>query len=230
MLDMLARLGLSIAAGYLVAGLEAYAVAAEVSGLAGIIDGDTLSIVGETIHLSGIDAPEGAQLCVRESRRKWPCGQRAADALKIIVGDQPVICRGDRRDPSGGLLAVCASAEGREINGLLVEAGLAVADRQESQAYVAAEQRARSGGRGLWSGFFEAPREYRARRWDEAVEIAPEPQCPIKGNIARDGRRSYLMPHSRSYGWARIEPRRGERWFCTEREALDAGWRPPLLD
>ena len=227
---MLARLRDTIAAGCLAAGLGVPAAAADISGPAAIVDGDTLLVAGQTVHLGFIDAPEGGQLCVRENRRKWPCGQRAVDALKALVGDRPVTCRGEARDSNGWLVAVCASAEGRELNGLLVEAGLALAVRRDAEAYVAAERRARKAARGLWSGFFEAPSGYRARRWAEAGEIAPEPECPIKGNVDRAGARTYLMPHSRSYGWARIEPGRGERWFCSEAEAVAAGWRAPISD
>ena len=227
---MLTRWLSVIAAGCLVAGFARPVLGAGVSGSAQIIDGDTLLIAGEVVRLQGIDAPEGAQLCVRPNGRKWPCGQRAVDGLKSLVGAGSVSCRGIDRDRDGRLLAVCTSSAGMELNRLLVEAGLALADRQSSEAYVPAEQRAQSGRLGLWSGQFEPPWDYRARRWTEAVAVAPVPDCPIKGNIDREGNRSFLMPHSRAYGWASIDIRRGERWFCTVGEALDAGWRLPVSD
>ena len=52
--------------------------------------------------------------------------------------------------------------------------------------------------------------------------------APFKGNITRRGR-IYHMPWSPWYGRTRIEPAKGERWFCNERQALDAGWRPALV-
>jgi micrococcal nuclease len=33
------------------------------------------------------------------------------------------------------------------------------------------------------------------------------------------------MPEQRYYNVTVIDPTKGERMFCTEKEALDAGWR-----
>ena len=40
------------------------------------------------------------------------------------------------------------------------------------------------------------------------------------------GTRVYVLPWSASYERIRIRTGRGERWFCTEKEALEAGWKP----
>ena len=66
--------------------------------------------------------------------------------------------------------------------------------------------------------------EYRAQRWTAAEPQAPH-GCAIKGNVTRNGR-IYHMPWSPWYAQIRIEPDKGKRWFCTEAEALAAGWRP----
>jgi hypothetical protein len=66
--------------------------------------------------------------------------------------------------------------------------------------------------------------EFRARRWAAAEGAAPE-GCAIKGNVTRNGR-IYHMPWSPWYPQTRIETDKGKRWFCTEAEALAAGWRP----
>ncbi len=49
--------------------------------------------------------------------------------------------------------------------------------------------------------------------------------CLIKGNISRSGERIYHVPGGRWYDATRIDPRKGERWFCSEAEARAAGWR-----
>ncbi len=41
------------------------------------------------------------------------------------------------------------------------------------------------------------------------------------------GERVYHTPDSPWYGRTEIDTDTGERWFCTEREAMDAGWRAP---
>ena len=49
--------------------------------------------------------------------------------------------------------------------------------------------------------------------------------CAIKGNISFSGERIYHVPGQRYYNATVINGRRGERWFCTEQEAVRAGWR-----
>jgi len=49
--------------------------------------------------------------------------------------------------------------------------------------------------------------------------------CAIKGNISSSGERIYHVPGAQNYGRTVISPQKGERWFCTEAEAIAAGWR-----
>ena len=50
--------------------------------------------------------------------------------------------------------------------------------------------------------------------------------CNIRGNISASGERIYHLPSNRYYDATRIDESHGERWFCSEAEALAAGWRP----
>ena len=51
-------------------------------------------------------------------------------------------------------------------------------------------------------------------------------RCDIKGNVSYNGdRRLYHLRGDRDYAKTRINPGRGERWFCSEAEARAAGWR-----
>jgi cold shock CspA family protein len=50
--------------------------------------------------------------------------------------------------------------------------------------------------------------------------------CNIKGNISYpDGKKFYHKPGYRDYNKVEIFPNEGERWFCTEEEAVQAGWK-----
>jgi hypothetical protein len=51
--------------------------------------------------------------------------------------------------------------------------------------------------------------------------------CKIKGNISAKGEKIYHLPGSSSYERTAINERAGERWFCSEDEAVAAGWRAP---
>lgn len=52
------------------------------------------------------------------------------------------------------------------------------------------------------------------------------PGCDIKGNISyKTGEKIYHLPNQEFYSETEINPDYGERWFCTEQEAINNGWR-----
>ncbi|MDJ0509665.1 MAG: hypothetical protein QNJ64_10490 [Crocosphaera sp.] len=56
--------------------------------------------------------------------------------------------------------------------------------------------------------------------------IPPNPKCNIKGNISiSTGRKLYHVPGQQDYENTVITTEKGERWFCSEQEAINAGWR-----
>lgn len=55
--------------------------------------------------------------------------------------------------------------------------------------------------------------------------MPPSPSCQIKGNINAKGEKIYHVPGGRSYDATDIDLAAGERWFCNEKEAQEAGWR-----
>ncbi len=58
------------------------------------------------------------------------------------------------------------------------------------------------------------------------IEAITEPTCMVKGNISiSSGRKLYHVPGMEDYDWTEIHLDKGERWFCTEAEAIAAGWR-----
>ncbi|NNU79223.1 thermonuclease family protein [Halovulum dunhuangense] len=191
-----------------------------------IIDGDTLELGDEKIRLMNMDAPEMGQDCLSRTGRAFNCGAEARAALEKIVGNGAVTCDADGRDDYGRILARC-HAQGRDIAAELVRAGYGFAFTRYGDDYAADQIEAEKEGRGLWSGQFVYPWEFRAEKWAVADAAAPDTDCPIKGNINSRGDRIYHTPWSRDYSRTRIDTGRGERWFCDEAEALSAGWRAP---
>lgn len=124
-------------------------------GTAHVIDGDSLRVDGREVRMQGIDAPEGRQSCIRNGAT-WACGEAARMHLTGLIGGRHVVCRGDKDDQHGRLLGVCV-VDGRSLNGAMVEDGFAVSYGD----FMAEENRARTAGRGLWSGTFERPRDWR---------------------------------------------------------------------
>jgi len=53
-----------------------------------------------------------------------------------------------------------------------------------------------------------------------------KPNCVIKGNISiTTGNKYYHVPGMEDYDGTIIDSLKGERWFCSESEAVAAGWR-----
>lgn len=137
-------------------------LAQEIAGRASVIDGDTLEIHGVRIRLFGIDAPEGGQTCRSAAGKNWRCGTVAARKLDELTRGKTVRCAQRDIDRYGRVVAVCI-AGGRDVSAELVEQGLAVAYRRYSHDYIAAEERAREKGAGIWAGPFEIPQEWRKK-------------------------------------------------------------------
>lgn len=198
------------------------------NGKASVIDGDTIEIHGERIRLHGIDAPESGQLCRDAKDRKWRCGQKSAWALDKEIGRKPVSCKTTGTDRYGRYIGLCTSGR-TDLNGWMVRQGWAVAYRKYSQDYVAVERSAHQARLGLWQGRFTRPDKWRK---GERLDQSPVTQgysnsgaCTIKGNIGSKGSRIYHVPGTKWYDRTRINETTGERWFCTEAEAIAAGWR-----
>ena len=200
------------------------AAAQTFSGPARVIDGDTIVVDSAKIRLHGIDAPEQDQQCTRNGA-SWPCGAEATAFLQAAISDDLVICRVTDVDRYSRFVANC-SARLVDLNAFLVRQGYALAYRRYSLDYAADEADAEAAGRGLWSGKFVPPWDWRRGVRLPTHDIRPD-GCAIKGNINAKGRRIYHVPGSASYGPTIIDEIKGERWFCSENEARAAGWVKP---
>ncbi len=132
---------------------------ADVSGVASVIDGDTLEIHGQRIRFHGIDAPESRQLC-RLDGKPWMCGKDAANALAEKIARWPVTCEDLGRDKYDRIIAKCIVA-GEDLEEWMVSQGWALAYRRYSLDYVEQEADAQAARRGIWAGEFVKPWEWR---------------------------------------------------------------------
>jgi micrococcal nuclease len=99
------------------------------------------------------------------------------------------------------------------INEVLVTHGHAFAtayppDVAKQSLFETAEEHAQTNQLGLWGN----------------CQLSPPDDCPIKGNISFSGQKIYHLPGQRYYDQTTIDTDRGERYFCTESEAHEAGW------
>jgi len=190
-----------------------------------VVDGDTLIVSGNRYRLHGIDTPEHGQKCKKANGGSWRYVSAATKALQAIVAGKSVKCDNRGIDDYGRIIAVCI-ADGININETLIRDGFAWAFTKFSRDYVALEQGARDRKSGIWQADTETPWAFRAKRWEVGEQTSPE-GCPIKGNISKNGM-IYHAPWSPWYSRTKISLKKGERWFCSEKEALEAGWRAPL--
>jgi endonuclease YncB( thermonuclease family) len=200
------------------------AASAVLTGAAIATDGDSLVVAGERIRLHGVDAFEAEQTCTRGDGRTRACGGEARQALARAVQGATVVCIRRDTDSYGRIVATCRVGE-TDLGAFLVRRGHALAFRRYSDEYAADEAAARAVGAGLWSDAkVEAPWDWRARQQSGAALAARTnaagKACDIKGNINRDGAKIYHTRASRLY--TRV---RAEAVFCTEAEAMSAGFR-----
>ncbi len=176
-----------------------------------VVDADTIIVNNEKIRLYGIDAPETKQYCYIE-KEAWPCGKQATEYLKNLLKDI---------SPYGRSIGVCY-IEDKNINSNLVESGWALAYQQYSKDYINVEKLASKKKIGIWQGEFIEPWNWRKGvRVKEVKKIG----CQIKGNISSNGEKIYHLPNSKNYFKTKISTSKGERWFCSEKEAQAFGWR-----
>lgn len=186
----------------------------------GVSDGDTIRVVvkgrTERVRLIGIDAPELAH-----DGAPAQCHARAAtrQMRKLVKGKRVRLARDSsqaNRDAYGRLLRYVYTAKGgRDVGRTLVAGGhgreytFKGRRYQHRSSHLRAQRSAERAGRGLWG----------------ACGTPAPTSCAIKGNISYEGERIYHVPGQQYYDVTGIDTARGERWFCSESDAVAAGWR-----
>ena len=192
-----------------------------------VLDADTIEYSGKKIRLKGIDAPELDQLCMNFDERLYPCGKIAADELEELIKSfsfSEFNCKDHNLDRYGRTLSTCWIGA-TNINSWLVKQGWAIAYRYYSKDYIREEQNAKKNSKGIWAGTFIEPWNWRrGTRFNSKTDNWIE-QCSIKGNISAKGEKIYHVPSGRHYIQTKINSKKGEKWFCSELEALNNGWR-----
>jgi endonuclease YncB( thermonuclease family) len=224
--------------------LPALAQAADISGVARVREGDTVVIGSNRIRLGGIDAPSVDQLCLNTKGERWTCGVAARDELIKHVEGKSWTCHLGATDRRGRSVARC-EVDGEDIQKWLVRSGWALAYDRFSHDYDADQAAAREANAGMWQGAFIAPWDWRVRNKKTPIlgsmkapdnahavlmasasgEVAPSPDCTIKGNVNSAGECIYHKPTSRWYAQIKMKISKGTRWFCSVEEAEAAGCR-----
>jgi endonuclease YncB( thermonuclease family) len=205
------------------------AAATTLTGKADIVDGDTVKVGGIPVRLYGIDAPEGRQNCEREGKT-YACGKEATKELATLIAGQTIQCEIVGKDQYARALGVC-TVGAIEINRTMVREGWALAFVKYSDRYSADQAMAEAAKAGIWAGSFVEPWDWRlaeVKAAEKTLGAEKRGGCVIKGNINRNGEHIYHLPFQQFYSRTKIDESKGERWFCTEQQAQEAGWRRAL--
>jgi len=194
-----------------------------------IIDGDTIEIQGgQRVRYIGIDTPEITQDECFSSQ--------ATNKNKELVGNKKVRLVKDvsETDRYARLLRYVYTEDGKFVNDILVKEGYANAssyppDVKYQDLFRKSQQEAASANLGLWGGC-NTTSSVNATSTPTTSSQASNSggSCNIKGNVSSDGEKIYHVPGCQSYSKTVISEGSGERWFCSEQEALQAGWRKAL--
>ncbi len=194
-----------------------------------VVDGDTIDVLIEgwevRVRYIGIDTPETV-----DPREPVQCfGREASERNRQLVEGGSVGLERDvsETDQYGRLLRYVWLG-GQMVNATLVQEGYATAmayppDVRYAELFAALETQAREAGRGLWSACSTPEPPLTA---DGPCDFSGTDEPVIKGNISyRTGEKIYHVPGGEYYDDTVIDEAKGERWFCTEAEAVAAGWR-----
>jgi micrococcal nuclease len=197
-----------------------------------VVDGDTMDIQFENgkeerVRLVLVDTPETKH----PTKPVQPFGPEASAFTKEMLTGKNVQLELDvqERDKYGRILAY-VYIDGKMFNELLLEKGLArVAVFPPNTRYVdefyAIQKKAQEAKLGIWSiENYVTDNGYTAQEKtgenQSSTNTNIDCQNPIKGNINSKGEKIYHVPGGQYY-----DITKAEELFCTEQEAVNAGYR-----
>lgn len=190
-----------------------------------VIDADTIQVkIGakkQKVRLIGIDAPE-----TKHPSKPAQCfGKESAQKAKKMLLGKKVKLESDPtnsdKDKYNRLLRYVYLKDGSLVNEYLVKEGYARAyvqfPFQHKDKFLEFQVEARAKNKGLWNPD-NCPQE-------KLPSTNNTSGCTIKGNINSAGDKIYHVPSGSYYEQTNIDESAGEKWFCSEAEAQEAGWR-----
>ena len=92
-------------------------------------------------------------------------------------------------------------------------------------SFLKEQQYAKKKRLGIWEGDFVSPWDWRKGERLASQKPNEKNRCKIKGNISSSGEKIFHSPGGAYYSRTKISEQKGEKWFCSEAEAIKLGWR-----
>ena len=190
-----------------------------------VVDGDTviLNIDGQRtrVRLIGIDTPESV---AEDKSRNVKEGKIASEYTKNLLENKKVRLEFDdeKKDVYERKLGY-VFLDDEFINEKLLKEGMAklytkTTNQKYSERLKKAEEYARENKKGFWKDFYVNDPNLYIKYTDS------KGRGMIKGNINNKGLKIYHMPNQKSYKDVKINFKKGEKYFVTEKEAQDEGF------
>jgi endonuclease YncB( thermonuclease family) len=165
-------------------------------------DGDSIQLAdGRRVRLLGIDAPELGRCMAAEAKEK----------LRSLVFSKHVMLKDMVTDDYGRVLAIVSVWPNVSVNEIMLAAGLARYTGSAPTLKPAADL-AKARQIGIYT-----------------CRTQPTRDCLIKGNVRAGDKIYHLpaqagMPGCDNYAQVIVDEAYGDHWFCTEAEAVAAGF------
>lgn len=171
-----------------------------------IIDGDTfITSNNQRVRLFGANAPESGNCYSSEAKSH----------LESLILNKKVILAEPRADVYGRVVALVYQ-NNQLVNIDMVKNGYARYEGEissQKDQFQQANLSARENNLGIYSSLCYQ------------LENPNNPSCNIKGNIEKSTEtKTYHLPSCGEYNRTIIETSLGEQWFCSEAEAIEAGY------
>lgn len=169
-----------------------------------VVDGDTFQLYsGKRVRLMGVDSPELSRCA----------GPEAKEELEKLVNGKIVNLKEEVSETYGRSLALVYIGD-TLVNQVMLEEGWGRTDYRKNSK------------RNLLTAAFHKAQAQKKGVWSDLCRTQDMFECDIKGNIDKNTyQKFYHLPGYLHYDEVIIEKDIGEAYFCTEEEAIQAGFK-----